>query len=170
MPTTSEALTAFDWWSGVILPSVSGAASIVLAAAALVVSVRALRQSNKVVQQTARRERSIEAERLNYLVSVTAQGLTDDSPWLAFAEVSAAHSDFSRADRQGAKSVTAQLQVWLSHKIDPGMDKTLKNWVMVDIWSRTLDGVTRYLEDDTEQWRLELLSAEDVMERRIRRR
>ncbi|MBF4616306.1 hypothetical protein [Curtobacterium sp. VKM Ac-1376] len=174
MLAASEALTAFDWWSGIILPSVSGGASILLAGAALVVSIRALRQSNKVMQQTARRERAIEVERLKHLVDVTAQAFRgDEPPWTAFGEVSAAHGEFDRADRQGAKSVTKQLQTWLLHKIDPemspGMDKVVTNWVTVDIWGRILDGITRYLEDDSEQWRLELLSPADVMERRASR-
>lgn len=165
MPTAPEALTAFDWWSGIVLPSVSGAASVLLAVAALVVSVRALRQSNKVMQQTARRERAVEAERLNRLVAVTVKGLGEESPWPAFAEVSSAHGEFDRADRQGAKSVTAQLQAYLLQKIGPGIDDTAKNWVMVDIWARTLNGISRYLEDDTEEWRLELLSVADARER-----
>jgi hypothetical protein len=168
MLAASEAVTAFDWWSGIVLPSISAVASILLAAAALVVSVRALRQSNKVMQQTSRRERAVEADRLNRLAAVTAEALTDDATWPALAEVSSAHGEFDRNDRQGAKSVTAQLQAWLLHNNDPGMDKILKNWVVVDIWSRTLDGISRYLEDDSERWRLELLSTADVMERRPR--
>jgi len=166
MPSAREALTAFDWWSGIVLPSVTGVATVVLATAALIVSVRAFRQSNRAVQQTARRERAIEAGRLQHLLAITAKALNEESPWSALMEVSDALSEFDRADRQGAKSVAEQLRTWLLHQIEPeGMDKMLKNWVMVDIWTRTLDGIGRYLKDDTEQWRLERLSAQDARER-----
>jgi hypothetical protein len=168
LATSQVAPTSFEWWSGIVLPTVFGIGSLALSGAALLIARIALRDSRRAEQRAGRQVRVAESEVLNRLVAGTAQAITNNAPMSAMVDVIQAQNQFALSNRHGPRSIAAQLLYWLSYVEEHEPDRHDRLRIVIDILSYPQTGIQTYIEDSSETWTLPVRSIDDALAARDR--
>lgn len=153
---------AFDWWSGIWLPLIVGAGSLVLAGAALVISLFAWSDSRKAEKNSRRTDRAERVRELYIAAMDTATAIIDGNSAEAYGKARDLQSTFALSKIEGPRSIAAQLLYWCMYAEEADPDKARRWNIASDISTHVLSGITRYVEDDSGRWKLEMRTIKDL--------
>lgn len=146
--------SAFEWWSGVWIPVVSGGVTLIVAAASLVIALVALRVARETMHDGRRIHRMKRAAQLSALSTATANDIWSgnfDDAWARARDVGA---ELSLAKDHQPASIATQVIYWAMYAMQHRPAQKLREDIAAEILFEVDSAIAAYAADDRGVWKL----------------
>jgi hypothetical protein len=150
--TAASKPSQFDWWAGVWIPIISGAVTLVVAVASLIIALVALRIARATMLDARRVRRMKRAAELTALTGQTANDIWRGNFDEAWNRVRDHNAELALASDKQPASIVVQLMYWALYAMQHRPDRQLREDIATEILFEIESAIAKYAADDSGTW------------------